>query len=524
MSDSNDNRRQPSESSLSNELLKFCKSDDLSEEGLREIIERHNNPHVNNYDFFFWVYANERINEGIIRCLLEYFPDAASTITDNGLVPLHFVCRNKNVTLNIIQLLIDAAPDSVRSVDENGWMPLHYLSDNRKLDERAALEIFKLLIEKHPEAIRHADNDSYLPIHRAAAGGRKPEYCRELIEAYPGSERMSNANDLLPFHWACRNNNLATVQYLHKLYPDAINHASANGYYPIHLAFMGANQRDKPTATVDIVKFLLDCDPNVKLQKYEGTAPASSLLYFACLWDYNDNDSKIEAALEIIEVIYDAYPEAIEDNRFASNIPDCHQQVQVFIHSQLAYSRQAKNHRLMMTPDDNGQLPLHTALQHNVRLGSIKLLVKGNPSAIRNVDANFAMPLHVACQHHSSADVIQYLVGRDTSTLDAIDRKGDTALHHACGGAKYENIALLLEKYGAVSVSKRNTLKKLPIDLLWESSAVEDRESIEYTESVFRLLKAYPETVMNYNGNMKQQGTPDRCSKQNGKKRKLDAV
>jgi len=226
----------------------------------------------------------------------------------------------------------------------------------------------------------------------------------------------------------------------------------------------------------------------------------------------------------MIKAIYDAHPEAIEENNTASNIHRYHQQVQSFLNGELVYSRQAKNHPMMMTPDDNGQLPLHTALQNNVRLGSIKLLDKGNPSAIRNVDNNFAMPLHVACQHHNSADVIQYLVGLDTSILDAIDRQGNTALHYACRGAKYDNIALLLEKYDAVSVSKRNAHGKLPIDLLWESSAVEDRESIEYTESVFRLLKAYPETLMNYNGNMKQQGTSDRCSNQNGKKRKLDSV
>ena len=35
---------------------------------------------------------------------------------------------------------------------------------------------------------------------------------------------------------------------------------------------------------------------------------------------------------------------------------------------------------------------------------------------------------------------------------------------------------------------------KLPIDLLFESSEVEDRESVEYVGTVFRLLQAYPET------------------------------
>ena len=175
---------------------------------------------------------------------------------------------------------------------------------------------------------------------------------------------------------------------------------------------------------------------------------------------------------------------------------------------------------MMTTPDHNRQLPLHTALQNNVRLGSIKLLVKGNPSAIRNFDQSGVIPLHLASRHHDSTNVIQYLLSLDTTTLDAVDREGNTALHYACRGAKYETITMLLDTYDAVSVSKWNAQKKLPIDLLWESNAVEDRESIEYTESVFRLLKAYPETVMDYFVDMNKQAKAGGCSPLNEKKRK----
>ena len=51
-----------------------------------------------------------------------------------------------------------------------------------------------------------------------------------------------------------------------------------------------------------------------------------------------------------------------------------------------------------------------------------------------------------------------------------MDRKGNTALHLACRGAKYETIALLLDKY--------DDDEKLP----WESNEVLDREreSVEY--------------------------------------------
>ena len=85
-----DNRRQSAEG-LSDELDKFCRSESLSESGLREIIERHELT-SNNEDtdgqyktmFFHYACCNERVNEGIIRCLLEYFPAAAKATNQKG--------------------------------------------------------------------------------------------------------------------------------------------------------------------------------------------------------------------------------------------------------------------------------------------------------------------------------------------------------------------------------------------------------------------------------------------------------
>eukprot|EP00985_Skeletonema_marinoi_P006706 scaffold2911_cov73-Skeletonema_marinoi.AAC.7 len=513
-----------SRSLLKRELFSHCNSESLSEDGLRDIIERHigltpNNLssfHLGNYKFFHNACFNERVTEEIIQYLLECFPSAISATAQHGWSPLHYACSNKNMTVNIIQLLIDAAPVTVRSADEDGYMPLHYLCENLHIDDAAALAILKLLILKCPEAIRHANNDGGLPINCAGRGGKSPEFCRMLIESYPGSQRISKANGVLPFHCACFHNTVATVEYLYKLHPDAIHHATIKGLYPIHYAITGVKQRVHPIAALEVVKYLLDCDPNVKLQKIRG----KSLLHYACRKTYND--SNIDAALEIIEAIYDTHPEAIEENRIASDIQRYHQQVQTFINSQLVYSRQAKEHHQMTTPDSNGQLPLHTALQSNARLGSIKLLVKGNPVALQTPDNSGTLPLHVACQLHDSASVIQYLVGLDATTLDAVDHEGNTALHLACHYARHEIIALLLDKFDAVSVSKRNAQKKLPIDLLWESSAVEveDKDSVEYTESVFRLLAAYPETLMNI-GIQKPLSAFNACPGQSGRKRKF---
>ena len=123
----------------------------------------------------------------------------------------------------------------------------------------------KLLLEKYPESIRHKTNEGYLPIHVAAGEmTNSNEFCRVLIEAYPGSDRIADHNGMLPIHHACLHNTVDTVEFLYNLYPDAIHHATTSGLYPIHYAICALAIGEtilNPGAKVDIVKFLLHCDP-----------------------------------------------------------------------------------------------------------------------------------------------------------------------------------------------------------------------------------------------------------------------
>ena len=260
MSESDNNSSQSDAASilLSTELGRLCASDDFSEENLCQIIQRHklstpNNHHqVSDYQFFHEACRNRKITEGMIRCLIEYFPAAANSVGDGRLLPLHFACQNSNVSLGIIRLLIDAAPDSVRRANDNGQLPLHYICEVKDMDESAAIDILKLLLEKHPESIRHEDIGS-LPIHIAAMASKSPEFCRLLIEAYPESERIgAGPLNILPIHYACFKNTVETVEYLYNLYPDVINHAITLGMYPIHDAISGVTQREAPGAALDI--------------------------------------------------------------------------------------------------------------------------------------------------------------------------------------------------------------------------------------------------------------------------------
>jgi ankyrin repeat protein len=432
----------------------------------------------------------------LIQLLLDDNPDALL-----GQMPLHiaFGHQNESVDLDIVQLLIAAFPDSLHHVDNNGFTPLHELCFNEYLDEDVALDILKLLIEKYPGAVRHADEDGDLPIHIACCcSSKSPNFCRILIEAYPGSERITNGEGELPFQLACRHNSLATVKYLLEVYPES-SELETDRFCPIHCAIWGIECReDNPETAVEVVKFLLDCNPKVVLQKYYDEFP----LYWVCV-RAGENAPTLNAYLEIMQLLYDAYPEAIEEEEVVSNVGIFCQEVQTFINTQLAYARQATDHRVMTTPDESGQLPLHRALRDNATLGSIKLLVKGNPSATRNVDNRGMIPLHVACQHHSPS-VVEYLIDLNSSTLKMKDLCQNTALHHACRGSNHVMIAFLLEKYDAAFVASKNSHMQIPIDLLFYSDAVSERdgEDIEYMESIYRLIRANPETVMGCNMNM----------------------
>jgi ankyrin repeat protein len=454
----------------------------------------------------------------VLQFLLERNPDALGS---TGETPLHIACKHgawfhwarvhhteKHIIVDAVRLLIDAFPDSLRREDDEGRLPLHLLCLNGDSDAEVMVEVLKIFLERCPEAVRHTTrvepfHNLSLPIHIAAAK-QSLEFCRLLIEAYPGSEQMTMGNEWLPFHAACMENNVATVKYLYQLHPESINVADDFGRYPIQYAIFGSryrdiNRRNSPETAFEIVQFLLDCDPNVLLQKCRGRLPFTGVCKSKYYADTAETAVR-SAALKILRIMYDVYPEAmeIEENVVLSNLNGLCTEIQTFIIEQFNHVGQARDCVRMTTPDGNGQLRLHRALRDNatITLGSIKLLVNGNLSAVRCPDNTGILPLHVACQHHESASVVEYLIGLYSFALETKDRHKNSALHYACRGANHAIIALLLEQYGAAYVSARNMSNQLPIDLLFESEAVGNREGIEYTESIYRLLRAYPETVM----------------------------
>mmetsp|Transcript_14166 Transcript_14166/g.25800 ORF Transcript_14166/g.25800 Transcript_14166/m.25800 type:complete len:110 (+) Transcript_14166:541-870(+) len=107
------------------------------------------------------------------------------------------------------------------------------------------------------------------------------------------------------------------------------------------------------------------------------------------------------------------------------------------------------------------------------------------------------LPLHIACEF-STSDIVQFLVELNDGCLDHCDLNTNYPLHYACRGGKCGVVKYLLESR-VPSVSERNGDNKLPIHFLCESGNDKvDHESPEYVETIWRLLLAYPMTVLNF--------------------------
>jgi len=464
----------------------------------------------------------------VVKYLVETNPSSLQMKDEYNHVPLHAACSNMFITVETIQLLLRACPDSVRQRDDSGRLPMHSLcycgmNGRGKMNDVLAEDILKHLLDAHPDSARiqidDEEGDDNLSLH-LAANNKSPAFCKLLVDAYPESVKRFNNRESLPFHFACYDGRPDTVEYLFGLYPESLHIRDGLGYLPIHSACNYIKE-----STPKIIKFLLRHDPECLSKPivshfagdHHRQGNGALPLHIICQrWDKSN----------VTELLYDLYPEAIlMRNGLRNQLPidiirerfdymsnseihfhetDHVQRVQdllPFLYTQTSYATMAQNETAMRRRDRTGSLPLHNAIRSEAPLGSIRLLVNGNQDAINVPDGYGVHPLDIACQF-CTVDVVKYLaklIGNDR--LDTCDVNKNYPLHHACRGGNCEVIEYLLERpMSSASVSERNADNMLPIHLFCEF--VKGRwcegETPEYTEMIWRLLTAYPETVLNW--------------------------
>eukprot|EP00984_Skeletonema_dohrnii_P012057 scaffold4852_cov120-Skeletonema_dohrnii-CCMP3373.AAC.2 len=440
---------------------------------------------------------NETVAVEILTCFLETCPESAQCSTHDGFLPIHFACRN--CSPKFCWKLIQAYPESIRHNTALGEPLLFHVLFTSSVDDSVALAVLKMLLEKHSDMVRDVRWNGQSLLQYAASNHlpRAVEVCRLLIQAFPELLELGES-DYQPLHIACLYGNLPVVKCILDMHPDAIRGESSDGSFPIHNA-IGA-LRETPLAAVEVVKFLLTFDPSVAAQEVIGFPFP---LIYACL---KTTASNLSSGLEVIKLLYNAYPEAIvnaeEIFRRLIDINETPDDVKYFLIDQLRYAAQASNLELVRTQDENGMLPLHRALLEVAPLGAVKLLVQADPATIQIPDNHGALPSHIACEYHECPDVVKYLLDLHTRSLLVADNRGNTPLHCACLAVNYHVIEMILLQYPNAPVDVRNLNLNdgngdgngdLPIQILL---GYDDDESVGYASCIYLLLRANPEMWM----------------------------
>jgi len=425
----------------------------------------------------------------ILTYMHEHNPASHHVLNASSGTPLHVACQSQGVNLAIIENLCNAWPEAIRMIDNAGYLPLHDLCRNKKIDETDSLEILQFMLDADPTLPRVTTGEGYLPIH-LAVDGMSTAFCKALIKAYPESARMRTDDGRLPIHEACCYGDSDTVQYLLEIYPESINTQNNEGWSPIHLAAQFGRAKT--------IELLLKYDPDAASKTAQNPMEEGRLLpLYLASFSSSGN-------LETIKVLYDAYPEAIHVRAEGTTplsvaIMMRKQEVVNFLHTQDVYARNAQDLTTMTTPDANGWLPLHQALRDNAPLGSIKLLVEGNLSALRTADSRMAFPLHLASEF-SSVKVVRYLIEEhDGIPMGQLDANKDSILHYACRAANFDVIKYLIESHPSlVALAEGNEKDELPIHLLCEAGEIREDsdDSTLYIETVWLMLLADPEALM----------------------------
>ena len=348
-----------------------------------------------------FVCMNKSATHDIVRCVIEGCPDALLKQDEVGRTPLFYLCCNKaldkTVSVESLALLLETCPESAQCGTHDGDLPIRFAVRHRSpdfccmliqkfpesiqhevngvpflyhilfysdIDDNVALAVLKMLLEDHPRMVRYLRWSGMSLLHFAAPSNlpRAVEVCRLLIQAFSGLVLELDESGLQPLHTACHRGNLPVVKCILELRPTAIRGESSEGSLPIHVAVHPLALVANPQAAVEVVKFLLSVDPSVASQEVNGVTNSCPLIY-VCV---RPNVLNWNAGLEVIKLLYNAYPEAIVNaeelfRRLIDNseTPD---DVKYFLVDQLRYAAQASNLQLVRTQDENGRLPLHRAL------------------------------------------------------------------------------------------------------------------------------------------------------------------
>ena len=372
-------------------------------------------------------------------------------------------------------------------------------------------EIAEFIIESHPSSVRFHDMKGYTPLHVALLYstdktdvrlidlllGTGPESTRQVLSCYRDYPihllcfRCSSG--VVNFPATLKNlseeKSLEILERLIRADPSSLKKSGMHNILPIHF----------PSDSLPFVKALIDSYPGALKIRADGKLP----LHYACGSSPGINMKR--SSIKVVQLLFDQYPESIEsapdiirqfqfDTTWPGRDISADAELLSFLRKQRQYVRQSKIKGALHKKNTNGRVLLHRAMSSGASLGSVKLLLQGNPAALYIADNNGVMPVHLACQF-GTVDIVKYLVEPYNGCLNTLDANNNSTLHYACLGGTCDVVSYLVQKQSTF-VSTRNSDGEIPFQLLTESGA--DSQTTAFVEAAWLLLVAHPETVLQW--------------------------
>jgi len=498
--------------------------------------------------------SNQHVDmKDIVRFILGKDSGAASRVGTWGRLPLHQACAG-NMNLDIVKDIFKANPSAIHTKDMFGRFPIHYAcgcaelrrntfgssikllpSSKRQtslvieflveqlpyslgaqdLQDRncafyasassLAMKKISLVEKKCPESFRVYSRDHGFPIHYACTNGADIDVILHLVSMLPGT--IQSEHPLLGVPLACARD-LGSFGLLLSIYSKCLS-KSVDGTPAFHAILLDDTIKVKYQIMNRFIEFsqlesrTKDFQDDVRTKdKRTGTLPLH--LVFGGGQNFRTVDSDdpeiqsflLETNVQLLKELIDCYPRALEEVDNRGWLP-LHHAVRHNAPLEMIQLLDWRYRKGIQVADKQGSTVLHIACRHgsNERVIDYLMNEMGEEGALV-ADNNGFTPVHIACKIGVPFDIFHCLVYRDSRPLSIHDNRGELPLHKACRASHLHLIKEIIDLQPA-SVSVRNNQNELPIFILCKRSGKdkEVRESVEYTETIWKLLLAHPETV-----------------------------
>jgi ankyrin repeat protein len=142
---------------------------------------------------------------------------------------------------------------------------------------------------------------------------------------------------------------------------------------------------------------------------------------------------RLGASLEVVKALLKANPEAAGEDEEGS-LP-LHTAVTNGASLEVVEALLAANPGGAAKTDNNGEFPLHWAVGCDASKGVVDALLKANPDAAKGKDEEGKLPLLTAVKYDASEEVVKALLAANPGGAAETDDNGNLPLHVICSGA-----------------------------------------------------------------------------------------